>query len=288
MQCYVLCDSIQFVNCLTAWDDGIYGAMSHRIKRKIIECLRDADLSFTELFDAVADGNHGKFGYHLKELKGFVELGPSTKKYRLTDSGRLLDACIRDFRFITSVGKRLTNYVQYLGLGDHAVGFYNTEDFKHKLLFPFLEAGLQKNDAVIYLVSEHRLSSEDQAILRYGIDRGQFRTGALTIMSAREWYLKKGKAQAKTIIANWLALLKEKKKAGFTGLHVVGEMGVFFDYAKSKEVLRYEAELDRQFASDLCGLCLYDMNKLDTKQSIQLCNCHGHLISKGVVGKTIV
>lgn len=270
---------------LNAWDAEIYRAMSHRIKRRIIECLRDADLSFTELFDAVTDGNHGRFGYHLRGLKGVVELEPSTKKYRLTHTGKLLEACIRDFRFITSVRKRLTNYVQHLGLRDHAVGFYNTEDFKHEMLFPFLETGLQKNKAVVYLVSEHRLTSEDKAILRYGIDLDQFRTGALTIMSAREWYLKKGKAQAKTIIANWLTLLKEKKKAGFVGLHAITEMGVFFDYAKSKEVLRYEAELGRQFTNDLCALCLYDMNKLDMEQSIQLCSSHGHLISKGVVGK---
>ena len=259
--------------------------MSHRIKRRIIECLRDADLSFTELFNAVGDDNHGRFGYHLRELKGFVELEPSTKKYCLTDIGRLLDACIRDFRFITSVGKRLTNYVQHLKLGDHAVGFYNTEDFKHKMVFPFIEAGLQKNKAVVYLVSEHKLSSEDQAIMRYGINVDQFRAGALTIMSAREWYLRKGKAHAKTIIANWLALLKEKKKAGFTGLYAIGEMGVFFDYAKSKEALGYEAELGRQFTHDLCGFCLYDRNKLDVEQSIELCSFHGHLISKGVIGK---
>jgi len=259
--------------------------MSHRIKRRIIECLRDADLSFTELFNAVGDDNHGRFGYHLRGLKGFAELEPSTKKYRLTDTGRLLDACIRDFRFITSVGKRLTNYVQHLRLGDHAVGFYNTEDYKRKMLFPFIEAGLHKGQAVVYLAFEHKLDSDTKGIQRRGIDYDRLSKGAFTVVSAREWYLEKGKAQAKTIIANWLALLKEKKKAGFTGLHVVGEMGVFFDYAKSKEALRYEGELGRQLTHDLCGLCLYDMNKLDTPQSIQLCNFHGHLLSKGVVGK---
>lgn len=260
--------------------------MSHRIKRRIIECLADGDLSYTELFNAVTDGDHDKFGHHLRDLKGFVELEPSTKKYCLTHTGRLLDASIQNFRFVASVGRRLTDCIQHLGLGDHAVGFYKTEDFKHKMLFPFIEAGLQKNDAVFYLASEHRLSSEDQAILRYGIDLDRFRAGALTIMSAREWYLKKGKARAKTIVANWLRLLKEKKKTGFTGLRAVGEMGVFFDYGKSKEALRYEAELGRRSTYDMCGLCLYDKNKLDLQQSIQLLDYHGHSISKGVVGKT--
>ena len=100
--------------------------------------------------------------------------------------------------------------------------------------------------------------------------------------------MEKGKAQAQTIIDNLLTLLKEMQKAGFTGLRIAGEMEVFFNYAKIKEVLRYEAALGRQFTADLCGLCLYNTHKLDEKQFIHLGNCHGHLISKDIVGKAVV
>jgi len=105
-------------------------------------------------------------------------------------------------------------------------------------------------------------------------------------MSADGWYLEKGKAQAETIIANWQKLLKEKQRIGFKGLRVASEMDTFFLNAKVDELFRYEAKLGRQFAFDLCGLCIYDMNKLDEKQVIQLNKCHGHEIFKDIALKT--
>lgn len=179
------------------WDNATYRAMAHPIKRRIITCLQDRDLSFTELLNAVVERNHGNFGHHLRTLKGFVELEFSTGKYRLTHRGRLLCACIRDFRFITSVDKKLTDYVQNLEMGDHAVGFYTTEDFKHKISFPFLKAGLSKGEAVLYLVAEDELDSEMHEIQRYGIDLDC--KGAFTVMSADEWYLKKVKPNLKQL-----------------------------------------------------------------------------------------
>jgi len=272
---------------LNTWNDDIQRAMAHPIKRRIIECLRDANLSFTELLHTVDESNHGRFGYHLRTLKGFVELEPSTKRYHLTDRGRLLAAIIRYFRFIISTGKRPEKYVQGLRFGDHAVGFWDTEDFKRKISLPFLKAGLPKGEAVVYVVSEHKLNSEAREILNYGISGDYIRNGAFTIMSAYEWYLEKGKAQAKTITANWERLIKEKQKAGFTGVRVAGEMDTFFNNAKVDELLKYEESLGRQLPLDLCGLCLYDIDRLDKEQFIRVCNYHGHMISKGIVGKTI-
>ena len=105
-------------------------------------------------------------------------------------------------------------------------------------------------------------------------------------MSAHEWYLKKGKAQAKTLIDNLEKLREEKQKAGFTGLRSAGEMEIFFENAKIKELLRYEVALGRQLASNVCGLCLYDTQRLDEKQIVQLRKCHGHEIFKDIALKT--
>ena len=278
---------------LKAWDDAILKAMSHPTKRRIIQCLQEESLSFTELLDAVSESNHGRFGYHLRTLKEFIELEPSTKKYRLTHRGRLLAACIQDFRFITSISEEPTRYARQLRLGDHAVGFYDTEAFKRKITFPYLKAGLLKGEAVVYLVPEVKLDSERRELQKYGISADHFRPEAFTVMSAEEWYLRKGKAQAETIIANWQTLVSEKQKAtriraAFTGLRTAGEMEVFFYNAKIKELLRYETALGRQLPHNLCGLCLYDTNRLEEGQTVQVCNCHGHLISKGIVGKTTV
>jgi len=276
---------------LNYWDDEIIKALAHPIRRRIIESLRDRNtLSYNELLECLAISNHGKLGFHMRALKGFVERKPSTNKYRLTDKGQLAGELLWDIRFIISRGRRdlaqePTRYVRRLVFGDHAFLLYDTQDAKREIAFSFLEAGLPKNEAVIYLASEHELDSESREIQRYGISADYFRTEAFTIMSADEWYLKKGKAQPKRIIANWLAFLLERQNAGFTGLRVAGEMDVFLDNAKSKELLRYETSLGKQLPFNVCGLCIYDTKKIDETLVNQLTKCHGHIISKDIAWK---
>jgi len=276
---------------LKDWDDEIQKALSHPIRRRIIECLQENDLSFRELVKRVAISNHGKVGFHIRALKGLVEHDASMKKYHLTDRGQLAGELIWDIRYIIERGGRdlahePMRYVRRLKFGDHAILYYDTEDVRREITFSFLEAGLPRGEAVVYLVSEHKLNSEAREIQRYGISGDYLRNGTFTLISAHEWYLKKGKAQAKTIIANLQKLLEEKQKAGFTGLRSAGEMEVFFGNAKIKELLRYEAALDRQLAPNVCGLCLYDTQRLEEKQIVQLSKYHGHEIFKDIALKT--
>jgi len=270
------------------WDYDIHRAMSHPVNRKIIECLQDENLTFSELLDKVGDdGNHGKFGYHLRTLREFVELEPTTKKYCLTDRGKLLAGIIHDFRFLTSRGKEASRYAERLTIGDHAVAFYDNEDFKRQISFPFLKAGLLRGEAAVYFVSEDKLDSEIREIKKYGMELDSLPTEAFTIMSACEWYLRKGRAKAKTIVTNWQTLIHEKKKAGFAGVHGAGEVAVFISNGKSEELLRYGEALGRQLAFDLCALCLYDKNILEERYIARVFHCHGHIISEDLLGKTI-
>ncbi len=275
------------------WDDDLHRALSHPVRRQIIEYLqKQKALYFHELLQCATTLNHGKLGFHLRALKGLIEREPSTNKYRLTDKGKLAAEVICTVR-LTMAKDELTltheptTYVRRLELGDHAVLFYDTEEIKRKISFPFIEAGILKGEAVVYLTSEHKLDSEKQEIQKYGINLDNINKETLTIMSAEEWYMKKGKAQAKTIMDNWLTLVKEKQKAGFAGLRVAGEMEVFFNYTKTKELLRYETTLGRQLPPSACALCLYKTSKLDEQQFIQLNHSHGHSIFKGIAFKTM-
>ena len=112
--------------------------------------------------------------------------------------------------------------------------------------------------------------------------------GAFTVISAYEWYVDKGKTQAKTLVTNALKLLKEKEKAGFAGTRAAGEIEVFFDYAKSQELLQYEELLGRQSTMNLCVLCLYNANRLREEQFVRVYKSHGHIIQEGIVGRTVV
>jgi hypothetical protein len=271
-----------------SWDYAIQRAMAHPLNRRIIECLHVENLSFSELLSKVGDdGNHGKFGYHLRTLSKFVELEPATKKYRLTDRGKLLADVIYDFRSLTSRGKEASRCAEDLRIGDHAVVLYDNEDFKRQISFPFLKAGLSRGEAVVYIVAEDKLNSEVRELQKYGIDFDRLPKEAFTITSAYDWYLRNGRAKAKTILTNWQTLIHEKKKAGFAGVHFAGEVAVFISNGKSEELLRYEESLGRQLAFDLCAVCLYDKNLLEERRLAQVFHCHGHIISKDLLGKTV-
>lgn len=250
------------------------------MRRRIVESLQDGNLSFSELLNVVGESNHGGFGFHLRALKEFIELDLSTRKYHLTRRGKLLASAIWDLRSVSLRGKIPSEYVEKLTSRDHAFVLFDDESFKRGILKPYLRAGLLKGQAVVYLVSEQRVDSETREIQEDGID-----LNALTVMSSYEWYLEKGKARARTIVANWLKLLKEKRKAGFAGLHVAGEMDIFFDHGRTGEMLKYEETLGRRLPAGLCGLCFYDPAKLGKSHFPRLFACHGHLISKDVVGK---
>ena len=217
-----------------SWDDEIQTAMAHHIRRRIIESLQNEDLSFTALLKIVDGKNHGTLGHHLRKLKEFIEIEPSTEKYRLTERGRLLAACIQDLSYIISSDQKPSKFVQDLNIKDHAVAFYETEDFKHQILSPFFRMGLQKGEAAIYFVPEARLTSETKETQRYGLDFSSMPEEAFTIISADDWYLKKGKANGKIIINNWVDLVKKRKKAGFKGLRVAANMDPFLTLQRPK------------------------------------------------------
>lgn len=270
------------------WDDKSLKAMSHPTKRKIIECLNDANLSFTEILNIVGSANHGKFGYHLRGLKEFVELEPSTKKYRLTDKGRILVRLIHGFSSVAPMSQECEEYAENLGFGDHAFALYCSEDFRRRISLPFIRVGLAEGEAVVYLATENKMDSEIREVQKFGIDFDQLKKGALTIMSAHEWYIERGKAHAETLVANLMKLVKEKERAGFAGLRGAGEVEVFFDHEKSQELLRYEELLGRQFTGNICVLCLYSEGQLKKEQFVRVYRSHGHIIQEGIVGKTVM
>jgi DNA-binding transcriptional ArsR family regulator len=264
----------------------ILSAINHPVRREILKHLREnRALSFNELSKCVTIGNHGRVGFHLRALAGLVEHEPSTGKYQLTDAGQMAISLIEDFQFLAGRTKQMKlgapiNYVQNLVLGDHSLLLYDTEMFKREISFSFLKEGLLKRQAAFYVVSENKLDSENRQAEKHGISFDQIHSGAFTILPSEEFYLRKGKAQAKTIIANWLKLAKEKQTAGFKGLYVAAELEPFFENAKGKELLTYERVLAQQYPSTVCAICLYSTQTLEEKELVQLTKSHGHLITR--------
>ena len=145
------------------WDNEVHKALAHPIRRRIIECLQKKDTcTFKELLKCTSMYNHGRLGFHLRALKGLIEHEPSTNRYHLTDRGFLASELICDIRSTMSkdpldLNHNPTRYVRRLSSTDHAILFYNTEEIKRQITYPFLEAELLKGGAIVYVVSENKL-----------------------------------------------------------------------------------------------------------------------------------
>ena len=197
----------------------------------------------------------------------------------------LKNAIIRAMKGILTAVKK--NYKVKLDITCKIVGMGTILSYEFlKNEFEADEAEETEPSRRIVELLENRIEKEIREIQRYGVDLNNLKKEAFTIISAYQWYLEEGKAQGETIIANWLTLVKEKEKAGFTGLRVAGEMEVFVDYMETAELMKYEELLGRQLNFNMCGLCLYDRDIFDEDQFTQAYKSHSHLISKGIAGRT--
>jgi DNA-binding transcriptional ArsR family regulator len=264
--------------------------LSHSMRRRIIKCLEEQkSLSFNDLLKLVNGKDHGELGFHLRALKGLIQK-KSSDEYSLTNKGLLAAGLLDDISLMLS---RTTQdllsppirYVQSLVFGDHALFLHDSETDKKDTCFSYLKAGLANGEAAVFMAREQKLDSYVDEIQRHGISAEYIDKEALTIMSAEEWYINKGKAHAQTIISNWTKLVKAKQKARFPGLRAAGEVEVFFDHAKNTELLTYERMLGKNFTFNLCSLCIYDANRLDESQFRQIAAFHGHIISKDIAYK---
>ena len=273
-------------------ESEIYKALTHPTRRRILSFLDESRYaSFSEILKNVFVDNHGELGFHMRSLKGLVEYDDSKKKYTLTNRGKLLvelmlDNCSLIARQQLVLEYEPIRYIRHLRLGDHAVLFYDLEETKRIITFPFLLTGLINGFAILYLTSENKIDLEHIELLKYGMDFNLFSKEAFAIMSSEEWYLRKGKASSETIIENWKDIISEKRKAGFEGIYVAGEMEAFFKYSKIEDLLRYEKTLGKQISLNLCGLCIYHNAMLDEELFVQLNKYHSHSIFSGIALRT--
>jgi len=256
----------------------------HPIRRRLLESLWEKDRSFDELNRICS--NHGRLGYHLRSMSGMMIRDPRRKVYRLTDEGRVAwewlvqassDYARRRLDIEVTPAQNPFTYADQLNLSDHAFVMYGDADFRRAVAFPFLRAGLTRAMATIYLASEQGMDKERKEMKRRYADIEELEErGAFTIMSAEEWYMRRGKASPHTIVDNWSKLVQEKMREGYKGLQAAAEMDVFFENSKTSELLIYEKKLGRKLPQGLCGMCMYDAPRLEPGQVMSLIETHGH------------
>jgi PAS domain S-box-containing protein len=144
--------------------------------------------------------------------------------------------------------------------GSHVCPIYSNPDDRHRMLAPYIQAGIVQGEQCLYIADDAGL--DDLRGHGIGSDEDLAR-GALIVLTARESYLRDGRFDPDRMFEFWTERLAAAYAAGFVGLRVAGEMtaafGPDFDSAR---LIEYEARLNRFLHSTgMRAMCLYDWRR---------------------------
>lgn len=167
--------------------------------------------------------------------------------------------------------------------GCHMVLFYNSRKEKHQIAFSFVEYGLEKGEAVIYLSDEQSPKQIIKDMSNFGVDVGKNeKTGALKILTGEEWYVQRGTIQKGFVLKKWMKAFSEATEKGFCGLRVSGEPTYFFKHDLLESWMGYERSLPRRFDVPLTVICRYrtrDLASYNMSYLLELVRIHSHTIT---------
>ncbi|MCP8309833.1 MAG: MEDS domain-containing protein [archaeon] len=143
--------------------------------------------------------------------------------------------------------KELTDFMNLIEPRDHIILFYTGIEDKHRVLFTFIKFGLDRGEAVVYVVSEENPKQIGKAMTKFGIDvKYHEESGALKILDYKDVYIINGRFNASRTRALWEKLYNEVMERGLKGLR-----------------LDYERSLHREFKIPMVAICAYNTEIID-------------------------
>ena len=167
--------------------------------------------------------------------------------------------------------------------GSHAVLFYNSPREKYQLILPFIKDGLDKGEAILYLLDEKNQKRIMKYMMTFGINVHRHeKSGALKILASENWYVEKGTISKELVVKKWMKTLSDATKNGFHGLRVSGEPTYFFRHDLMEPWMEYERSLPRKFESPITAICRYktaDLASNNMNYLLELVKIHSHAIT---------
>ena len=160
--------------------------------------------------------------------------------------------------------------------GKHFYQFYKSSDDFFQVMMSFFQAGLEKGDACLWLVSDkvgfHHAYQTAQSMIsgfKEAVSSGKFE-----IFSGELWYLSSGMFDESQAIFNAQNYLDKIKNAGFKCLRAAGDVGCVpkSDWGK---VDLYERKVDGWIKSQpVIALCAYPLLQCTPSQAKNVLESH--------------
>jgi hypothetical protein len=132
--------------------------------------------------------------------------------------------------------------------GSHFCHFYRTADDLAETLLPFFKAGLEHNEACLWVTAEPFGKDRAHAALNAVVDGlGQrMESGQLAIYDRTEWYEVYGSQSRADVAGIWLKAKAEAAERGFRGLRLTGN-AAFLEREDWDSFMDYERVLREAF-----------------------------------------
>jgi len=160
---------------------------------------------------------------------------------------------------------------------DHLCLIYETQDEQFEAAIPYIREGLKQGEKCIYIADENTVECVETEMNKTGIDvESHQKSGALSIVTSQESYLKEGSFDPDRMIQFLENLTKEAKKEGYSVLRVTGEMTwVLAGDPGSDRVMEYEAKLNYFIEKNDClAICQYNRNKFSPDTILDVIHTH--------------
>ena len=181
------------------------------------------------------------------------------------------------------ISEQVVSRIKKAPKGSHMVLFYDSLKEKHQMVFPFIEDGLEEEEAIIYLSDKESPRRTSKEMSAFGIDVHKHeKSGALRILNGEEWYVEKETINKELVVKKWMKALADATKNGFSGLRVSGEPTYFFRHNTLEPWMEYERSLPKRFNFPMTAICRYKIRDLASRNMsylLELVRIHSHSIT---------
>ncbi|ELY92366.1 histidine kinase [Natrialba hulunbeirensis JCM 10989] len=176
---------------------------------------------------------------------------------------------------------------EHHGSHDHLALIYESADEQFETALPFIKRGLERGEKCLYIVDE---TDRDEILGRLreaGVETDTAReTGALTVWTAEESYLRNGAFDADDMV-DLLTGLIDDATSEYDGLRITGEMSWATDGGcPHTELIDYENKLNRLLPeTDMIALCQYHRAQFPADTIQKVLKTHPHIVYDDIACK---
>jgi hypothetical protein len=168
--------------------------------------------------------------------------------------------------------------------GKHFYQFYKNIDDFLQVMIPFFQAGIEKREACLWIVSERigLTAARDTAEALIPFFTAHLESGLFRLIAAEEWYLTEGAFDKEKAMASAADYLDQVLKTGFHRLRAAGD-GAAIPRADWEKFQDYEREIAVWIKGQpVIALCAYPILECTPTQTKSILEAHddvlvGHL-----------